>query len=142
MFQYKCSKCCEFKSNKFQNILSHVFRKKECIKNINSLKVSDDDHIILSLIPYNKDNIHIINKNHIRKYSNICVNKEILLTKLKNNNKICEYCNKSFETIQKLRNHIIIDCFQNEINNENITTPFYDEVFRLDNIDNEIKCGF
>jgi len=92
----------------------------------------------------------------MKKYSNIYVNKRYFLKKFQNNNnknlvekKTCEYCKMSFQTIQKLRHHIIIDCFQNEVNetlglqtSNNTETIAYDEVIRLDNSNNNIINSF
>lgn len=150
MVYYKCSKC-NCKTKNFHDIIDHILKKSDCVQNLDDgFSISEDVHLILTLIPYDKDDKHMINRENMKKYSNIYTNKRILLKKFQNNynknlieKKTCEYCKKSFPTIQKLRHHIIIDCFQNEVN-ETLGLPSidtgdtipYDEVFRLDKPNN------
>jgi hypothetical protein len=116
---YKCKKC-NYSSNLFTDIKRHFNRNVSC-KNIDNeyCKYTNDQKIILSLLPDNTEN------NYIDKlkpdYKNIYKNniKELIdkLSFKDGNKKCCSYCNASFDRIQQLREHIIIDCFYNEIIN-------------------------
>ena len=123
MVYYKCLKC-NYKSNIFTDIKRHINISKICVKSLNnSYFITDDENVILSLLPYDDNDNQIINKETMKKYNNIYINRKILLNALdnKNNKKSCPYCNKVFDKIQHLKEHIIIDCFQDYINNKDDT---------------------
>ena len=148
---YKCN-FCNLSSGSFSDIKRH-FNKKFLCKDTNDkfCKYTIDQRIILSLLPDNKESNYI---DKLKKdYKNIYKNNKIeLIDKLSfkdGNTKCCSYCNASFDKMQELREHILIDCFYNEIINKeltykNIETQFdyidniddIDDTHNIDNIDN------
>ena len=80
---YSCKNCDEYHTNHISEISRHFLRKKQCMKSIKSFDYSNDQLIILSLIP-NKDidnlktkiskidkNNNIISKNKLELLDNI-----------------------------------------------------------------------
>ena len=137
MSYYLCKRC-NFKSNKFGDIRRHLNKKKQCIKKIDSYNYTNDQLLILSMIPYNNDKHNIdfylfINNN----YNNIFINKDKLfdiITNIdKNKIKDCPYCNTKFDKIQKLKDHIILTCFNNIINSDNINSNINDNYNIINN---------
>ena len=120
---YKC-KICDYSTGLFKDMRRH-FNKKYLCKYVNNeyCKYTKDQQIILSLLPENTSDK---NKYYIDKlkpdYKNIYKNniKELTdkLSLKDGNKKCCSYCNASFDKIQELREHILIDCFYNEIINK------------------------
>ena len=79
----------------------------------------------MSLIPHinNKQSINI---DDLQNINNVYNNKDILLAELhkieKNKiekNKNCPYCNKNYDKYQELKNHIIIECFSENMKKKN-----------------------
>ena len=114
---YKCIRC-NYQSKYFKDIKKHINIQKSCIKNIDCLDLTNDEMLVLTLIPYT-DNKQNIDKNRLKNIDNIYNNKQKLMEDLleisKNKVKICKYCNVSFNKIQDLKNHYILECFNNEI---------------------------
>ena len=52
--KYICRRC-NYSTYKACDIKRHLFKKISCIKNINSMKMSDDQNIVLSLLPCKKN---------------------------------------------------------------------------------------
>ena len=113
---YSCKNCDEYHTNHISEISRHFLRKKQCMKSIKSFDYSNDQLIILSLIP-NKDidnlktkiskidkNNNIISKNKLELLDNI---KLIDKQKLKK----CILCNNEFSKISELKEHILLECF-------------------------------
>ena len=116
MAEYRCKRC-NYKTKHFLDIKKHLNKKKLCIINVSSLNYTNDQILILSLLPYyeNKQNINV---KKIENLDNILTkNKDKLFNILKDNdkNKKCPFCNEIFKKNQDLREHIIIDCFIKEI---------------------------
>jgi hypothetical protein len=124
---YLCKKC-DFKSSNFNDIKRHINKKKICLKkNIESFNYSDDQLLILSLLPYYNDKQYINNIDiEYLKNSNILSNNKKDLLKIFEDIeyykiKKCKFCNQEFQKIIDLRNHILINCFyQNYINKRDI----------------------
>ena len=124
---YKCRKC-GYKTKFFRDLMNHINIMKTCIKDFSCLDLTNDEIFILSLIPY-YDNKQKIDPNKIKNYRHTYKNKQLLLNDLfsidTNKIKTCKYCNTKFSKIQNLKEHVITECFENEmgknINNINVT---------------------
>jgi hypothetical protein len=123
-----------------------------CSKKVELYKYSDDQLLVMSLIPYN-NGIHDIDEKQLEYLSNseiICDNKEELINELeainKKKQKKCKYCNTKYVKLCDLRKHLIEKCFYEElskrindtkeINNQNIIT-----INNENNIDNTININ-
>ena len=74
---YQCKRC-NYKTNRFSNLVKHLNIKKQCTRNLESYKYSNDQILILSLLPYFK-NVHTIKDNdikYLKDYNNIIKNKD------------------------------------------------------------------
>ncbi len=122
MTYYQC-KNCNYETNKFHNIKKHLNKRELCTPVFNQycIKTSMDHKLILSLINHDSNGNQSVDINHLKDYENkYILNRLKLISKLsdkENNKKNCYYCNKKFNKIQELRNHILIECFYNEISN-------------------------
>lgn len=122
MTYYKCRKC-EYKTRFFRDIKNHINIQKTCITDFSCLDLTNDEILIMTLIPYinNKQNI-IFDK--FKRYKYMYINKNILLHDLymidKDKIKKCKYCNIHFSKIRELKEHIILDCFEKEMEKNNI----------------------
>ena len=124
--RYLCKKCM-FNGNNFNDIKRHLNKKNQCKKNINSFNYSDDQLLIISLLPQQNNDIEIKEKlNYLKNSDIICKNKSKLFSDIsfieKNKNKKCIYCDQEFNKISDLKEHILIKCFYDELqkqNNEN-----------------------
>ena len=117
--RYIC-KNCNYKTNVFANMKKHCFSQKCCIPLLNEYyKFSKDQCIILSLISHNRDNTQPVDLTNLKNYNKIYEKRELLDERLvdKNmkKNKSCSYCNKTFNSCIDLRHHILLDCFQKQI---------------------------
>ena len=130
MSQYKC-KICNYSTKKFMDITKHINKKKLCYdKNDKSLfNISKDEILVCSIIPFfdNKQNIHNFdNINEINK------NKESLFNLLfqinKNKIKQCPNCNTTFNKLNDLKNHLILKCFMDNINKNNILDNNFENI--------------
>lgn len=118
---YKCKKCI-FSTSQFCNIVTHLNKKKQCEKDFNVIEYSDDQLLILSILPYfnNIQAVKDIEIGHLNNNSNIInKNKTELFDYIKKINvekcKICNFCNEKFIKIEDLKKHIIINCFFKEL---------------------------
>jgi hypothetical protein len=115
---YLCKKCL-FKTNHFNDLRRHLNKKKPCEKRLESYNYSDDQLIILSLIPCNESNIDI---DHLKNSNIIFKNKDKLFSAIdfieKNKLKKCVYCSSEFNKISDLRKHVLTNCFYNELLDE------------------------
>jgi len=92
---------------------------------------SIDQNIILSLLPDDEKLKDLIIKVKSKDYQNLYqCRRRLLMRKLCGSDdckKTCSYCNKKFSKIQELREHVLIDCFLEEIleknNNSTNQTP-------------------
>jgi hypothetical protein len=88
---------------------------------------SIDQNIILSLLPNDERLNEYIDKVKSKDYKNLYQSRRrLLMRKLCGSDdckKTCSYCNKKFSKIQQLREHVLIDCFLEEIleKNNNLT---------------------
>jgi hypothetical protein len=123
MISYRCERCF-YKSDKYPSIIKHILVKKQCSKQIESYKYSDDQLLILSLLPH-YDNKSSVNEDDLNKYekTDVLFNNKLELINIvkninKNNLKTCIFCNEEFKKIDDLRRHIILSCFFNDKNNK------------------------
>jgi hypothetical protein len=113
-----------------------------------------DQKIILSFINHDSNGIQSINKDQLKDYGNLYViNRRKLIDRLSlkenNKNKICKYCNQSFNKIFELKNHILVECFYNELqkippnyDNKNNNIIESKEVAKNDVINNNTNNNF
>ena len=117
---YTCKKCLH-KTNNYNDLKRHLTKKNQCIKNLDTFSYSDDQLIILSLLP----NCSEKDVEHLQKSNIIYKNKDRLFQEInyidKNKLKICSYCKEQFNKICDLRKHILITCFYKEL--EKINSP-------------------
>ena len=118
---YICKKC-EYKTSNYNDLKKHINIKKKCPKNIESINYSDDQLLILSLLPY-IDNKHITNIDevkHLNESTFLYKNKKELLNILdnidKNKLKKCTFCEMTFNKIIDLRKHLLLNCFYEQLN--------------------------
>ena len=121
MSLYECKKC-DYKTKYFKDIIKHLNKKKTCIKNFICLELTNDEMLIMTLIPFveKKQNVDF---NKIKNYKYTYKNKNLLLEELSNIEKhkikVCKYCEKNYNTIADLKKHIIIDCFEKTMESNN-----------------------
>lgn len=117
MTYYKCRKC-GYEKKFFRDIKNHINIQKSCIKDLSCIDLSNDQILIMTLMPY-INNEQNINFDNIKNYKYTYLNKNLLLNDLfnidKNKCKICKYCNINFNKIQDLKKHIILECFEKEM---------------------------
>jgi hypothetical protein len=125
MSYYNCERCL-YKSDKYANIVRHITKKIICKRIPESYKYSDDQILILTILPKYENNV-IIKDEDLNKYEKSSIlykNKEELLNIIKDVNKNgaknCKFCNKTFTKTDDVKRHIVIDCFIKEINKKNI----------------------
>jgi hypothetical protein len=121
--RYLCKKCM-FNTNKFSGIQRHINKKNICKKNLEAFNYSDDQLLILSLMPYDdnsdkiKEEICYLNNSDI-----INKNKDKLFNDInfidKNKSKKCTYCNEEFNKIGDLKKHLLLICFYKELQKKN-----------------------
>jgi exonuclease VII large subunit len=120
---YICKRC-NYTSKRLGDLKKHLNKKIICTKNPKSYGYTDEELIILSLIPYNNEiqennNINICNKDVI------IINKDELfdiITNIElNKKKVCDYCSKKFNTINNLKNHVLTNCrLKLSLNSQNV----------------------
>ena len=121
---YICKKC-DYKSSYFSDVKRHLTKRKKCSKKLDAFDFSEDQLLILTLLPY-YNNIHLINGNeieHLSKSTNLYNNITELLSILehidKHKLKKCTYCNEDFCKMIDLRKHILTTCFYKELEKKN-----------------------
>jgi len=107
-----------FNTNKFDDIKRHLNKKNQCKKNINSFNYSDDQLLILSLLPQQNNDIEIKEKlNYLKNSDIICKNKSKLFSDIsfieKNKNKKCIYCDQEFNKISAFFKNIYLNFIKN-----------------------------
>lgn len=114
---YKCFKC-DYKKDLFRDMKNHININKVCNKDSRCNELSNDEILIRTLIPYIKDK-QTVNFEKIKYYNYTHINRNILLDILfnidKQKIKLCKFCNTNFSKIQELKQHIIMECFENEM---------------------------
>lgn len=110
----------------------HLNRKISCKKNLECLRYSDDQLLILTLLPHLNNN-HILKEdeiNNIKHTNTLNNNKNEVLNVLenidKNKIKICEYCNTEFQKVIDLRKHLLINCFCKQKDNIELNKQIVD----------------
>ena len=78
---YSCKICDEYCTDRVYELIRHLLRKKQCMKSIKSFDYSNDQLIIMSLIPDKKnDNLKI---NQIDKNNSLIFDNKTNATKLR-----------------------------------------------------------
>lgn len=125
MSYYNCERCL-YKTEKYANIVRHITKKIICKRIPESYKYSDDQILILTILPKYENNIIIkdVDLNKYEKSTILYKNKEELLEIIKDVNKnglkSCNFCNKKFIKTDDVKRHIIIECFIEKLNKKNI----------------------
>ncbi len=145
--EYICMTCNIYKSKKFNEIKNHCLRKIQCRKRSDIMLLSDDQLLILSILPYYNNN-HSININeikHLEKSNIISQHKLELFDLLEYNHKYkikkCNYCNYEFETIHDLKNHIILKCFYENLCKKIESIKLKDNIITVNNNNTEITIN-
>lgn len=145
---YIC-KNCNYKTKYFADISRHMNRVKKCNKNLDGYNYNEEEIIKLSLIPYinNKQNIDI-ELNNTKTFINKKKLFELIALIEKKKLKACPICNKIYDKIIDLRNHLILDCISIDlenntknsnlsiINNNPIITGNNNSTININNINN------
>jgi uncharacterized protein (DUF302 family) len=117
MTYYKCRKC-SYERKIFRDIKNHINIQKSCIKDLSCINLTNDEILIMTLMPYTNDEQNV-NFDEVKNFKYTYSNKNLLLTELHNidktKNKVCNYCNLKFTKIQDLKKHIIMECFEKEM---------------------------
>ena len=125
--KYLCMRCNNYETRIFNDIKKHCLKIKSCSKRSDIILLSDDQLIVLTLIPYynNKHLINIHETEHLSESNIISEHKQELYYELndifKNKLRKCKYCDFKFDTLIDLRKHIITYCFYNTLK-KNYTT--------------------
>jgi hypothetical protein len=119
-----CCKRCDFNTLYFNDLKRHLNKKRSCNKNNEIFLYSDDQILVLTLIPF-YEGIHLATEDEIEhlKDSNLIHNNKDDLIKIvdeieKNKLKCCKLCNKNFSKIHELKKHVVLNCFFNELKKE------------------------
>lgn len=128
MREYKC-KICNYSSRWFKDMKKHLEKTTICRMKPNMyFENSIDQNIILSLLPDDERLKDLIIKVKSKDYKDLYQSRRRLLMKRlygsDNDTKCCSYCNKKFNKIQDLREHVLIDCFLEEILEKNINLKY------------------
>ncbi len=139
---YQC-KNCNYKTDAFACIKKHCFAKIRCKPVINNyVKLSRDQSIIYSLLPHTIE-VDYYDISLMKNYENIYKNRKILEERLSDKNmkkaKCCSYCKTNFNTFNELRSHILLECFQEEINQSTISINNITINGNIDNCNNSIN---
>ena len=150
MISYKC-KICNFKTTLLGDMKRHLERTYICKMKPNMyFENSIDQNIILSLLPDDERFKDLIIKVKSKDYKDLYQSRRRLLMRRlsghEDDKKCCSYCNKKFSKIQELREHVLIDCFLEEIleknnilKNDNTTSIINNNIDNsqiINNIDN------
>jgi hypothetical protein len=141
--KYKCIRCGVYEKTIFSDIKKHLNRKNLCNRNNDSIFLSNDQLLVLSLIPFH-NNIHSVSDNdilHLQHSNIIDKNKKELFDEIdrieKNKIKICKFCNEEYPLIIDLKKHVILNCFFNELQKRQNINNNNNEVFNnCENIKN------
>ena len=127
--KYICKRCNNKTTTHINDLKKHLMKKKKCPLDKNTfVKYSNDQILVLSLIPYEDDKQCIDESEieHLEKSDRISKNMNQLFDDLcmiqKDKLKCCKYCNKEFPKISDLKKHVLISCFLNEIDKKNKST--------------------
>lgn len=134
--KYICKRC-NYSTNRYHDLKRHLTKKVLCLKNTNFMKYSDDQLLVLSILPHTtekeqqqllENEIKYLKKSEILKNNKNELLEEISLIQI-NKSKTCKYCNESFVKLNDLKKHILLKCFykyhndiiNNELNAQNNT---------------------
>jgi hypothetical protein len=139
MIYYEC-KICNFKTSLLSDMKRHLERTYICKMEPNMyFQNTIDQNIILSLLPNDERLKDLITKVKSKDYKGLYQTRRRLLMKRicgkEDDKKCCSYCNKKFNKIQELREHVLIDCFLEEIleKNDNLNNDNTQSIINNDN---------
>ena len=140
MTEYKC-KICNYSSRWFKDMKKHLEKTTICKMKPNLyFENSIDQNIILSLLPDDERLKDLIIKVKSKDYKDLYQSRRRLLMRRlsghEDDKKCCSYCNKKFSKIQELREHVLIDCFLEEILEKNNNSSNDNTTSVINNIDN------
>ncbi len=140
MTEYKC-KICNYSSRWFKDMKKHLEKTTICRMKPNMyFGNSIDQNIILSLLPDDERLKDLIVKVKSKDYKDLYQSRRRLLMRRlsghEDDKKCCSYCNKKFSKIQELREHVLIDCFLEEILEKNNILKNDNTTSIINNIDN------
>ncbi len=124
-----CCKKCDYRTEFLFNLKKHINKKKVCSKNVDAYHYSDDQILVLTLLPY-YENKHCVEEYEIQNLKESKVlsqNKNELFNLLdeidKTKCKKCKFCDNEYARIFDLKKHVLIECFLQNLNknNENIS---------------------
>ena len=143
MTEYKC-KICNYSSRWFKDMKKHLEKTTICKMKPNLyFENSIDQNIILSLLPDDERLKDLIIKVKSKDYKDLYQSRRRLLMRRlsgqEDDKKCCSYCNKKFSKIQELREHVLIDCFLEEILEKNNNSSNDNTTSVINNIDNSQK---
>ena len=146
---YICKKC-NFNTDNLSDLKRHINKKNPCGKSLEAMVYSDDQILVLTLLPYVND-IHIlseVNLDHLNDSNLLYKNKKRVINILddidKNKKKCCDICNESFSKVMDLKKHILLTCFHKNIekiennihNNQSIIQSSYNNINNITNNNN------
>ena len=145
MISYKC-KICNFTTNLLTDMKRHLEKTTICKMKPNLyFGNSIDQNIILSLLPDDERLKDLIIKVKSKDYKDLYQSRRRLLMRRlsghEDDKKCCSYCNKKFSKIQELREHVLIDCFLEEILEKNNNSSNDNKTSIINNIDNSQKIN-
>ena len=117
--KYICKRCF-FETRMLKDLLRHFRKKNKCTRNSKSYDYSEDQLLVMSLVPHYDDTHIEINELQHLSNSNILFNNidnflDDIDSVYKNKSKKCKHCFLQFEKMNDLRKHIIISCFHNKL---------------------------
>jgi hypothetical protein len=143
---FRCRKC-GYEKKLFRDIKNHINIQKSCIKDLSCIELTNDQLLIMTLIPFNNNN-QKLNYDDIKNHKYTYLNKNLLFNELSKNEqnkyKECRYCKKSFNKVIDLRNHIIIECFEKEMHKEfekNNIKSCSQNIKNVENMNNLNNCN-
>jgi hypothetical protein len=143
---YICKKC-NFNTDNLSDLKRHINKKNPCGKSLEAMVYSDDQILVLTLLPYVNE-IHILNEinlDHLNDSNLLYKNKKRVINILddidKNKKKCCDICNESFSKVMDLKKHILLSCFHKNIekiennihNNQSIIQSSYNNINNITN---------
>lgn len=140
MTYYKCRKCL-YERKIFRDMKNHININKTCIKDLSCLNLSNDEILIMTLIPF-INNQQNVNFNDIKNFKYTYINKDLLFDELynidKTKQKVCKFCNTCFTKIQDLKTHIIMECFEKDMDRKSNSKQ---KVQNIENINIYNNCN-
>ena len=146
--KYMCIRCDSYECKNFIDIKKHCLRKNPCKKKSDVILLSDDQILVMSLLPYYNDihNIELTDLEHLSKSKLLDKNKKDLFNEIdvieKQKDKKCKYCNEEYSLISDLKKHVITKCFFNELSKNISNNSINNEIVNNINSNNSISNSY